>query len=103
MINAAFIIFLWEAQCMGVFDVVATIGASYVLISLYCALSHIERRYHTAWHSSKKHRRNRTRKPYEKPSKTVAILTRRIGPQFNPATKTVGNGKTNRAAVCLYW
>ena len=85
---------------MGVFDVIATIGTSYVLISLYCALSHIERRYHTAWHGSKKHRRNRVRRPYENPSKTVAILARKIGPRLDPAKKTVGNGKTNRAAVC---
>ena len=85
---------------MGVFDAAATIGASYVLISLYCALSHFERQYRTVWHGSKKYRRNRPRKPYEKPSKTVAILARRIGQRFNPAVKTAGNSKTNRAAVC---
>ena len=91
-------IFLWEVQCMGVFDVVATIGASYILISLYCTLSHIERRYHTVWHGPKKHRRNRARKSYEKSSKTVANLTHRIRLQLDPAEKTAGNGKTNRAA-----
>ena len=85
---------------MGVFDAAATIGASYVLISLYCALSHIERRYHTVWHGSTKHRRTRPRKPYEKPSKTAVILAHRIRLRLDPVAKTAGNGKTNRAAVC---
>ena len=85
---------------MGVFDAAAAIGASYVLISLYCALSHIERRYHTVWHGSTKHRRNKTRKPYEKPLKTVVILTHGIRPQLDPARKLVGKSKTNRAAAC---
>ena len=73
MMNAAFIIFLWEARCMGVFDVISMIGTSYVLISLYCAFSHIERRYHTVWHSAKKHRQNRTRMPYKKLSKNCGF------------------------------
>ena len=85
---------------MGVFDVISMIGTSYVLISLYCAFSHIERRYHTVWHGSKKYRRNRTRKPYEKPSKTVAILPHRIRPLLDLTTKSVGNIKMNRAAIC---
>ena len=44
---------------MGAFEAIAMIGTSYVLISLYRALSHIERRYQAVWHGSKKYRRNR--------------------------------------------
>ena len=96
MMNAAFIIFLWEARYMGVFDVIATIGTSYVLISLYYALSHIERRYHTVWHSSKKHRRNRIRMPYQKPSKKLRFWS--VGSGCSSILPQ--NGKTNRAAIC---
>ena len=81
---------------MGVFDVISMIGTSYVLISLYCAFSHIERRYHTVWHSSKKHRQNRTRMPYKKLSKKLWFWHAGSG----CSSILLQNGKTNRAAVC---
>lgn len=94
--NAAFIIFLWEARCMGVFDVISMIGISYVLISLYCAFSYIERRYHTVWHSSKKHRQNRTQMPYKKLSKKLWFWHAGSG----CSSILLQNGKTNRGG-CL--
>lgn len=44
---------------MGAFEAIAMIGTSYVLISLYRALSHIERRYQALWRGSEKYRRSR--------------------------------------------
>ena len=81
---------------MGTFEVIATVGTNYVLISLYCAFSHVERQYRTVWHSSKKHRRNRTRMPYQKFSKKLRFWP--VGP--GRSSILLQNGKTDRAAVC---
>lgn len=56
---------------MGAFEAIAMIGTSYVLISLYRALSHIERRYQAVWHGSKKHRRGRAGSGCTKPAKNL--------------------------------
>lgn len=56
---------------MGAFEAIAMIGTSYVLISLYRVLSHIERRYQAVWRGSKKHRRNRVGKLRAKPTKKL--------------------------------
>ena len=56
---------------MGAFETIAMIGTSYVLISLYRTLSHIERRYQAVWHGSKKYGRNRVGKPCAKPTKNL--------------------------------
>ena len=56
---------------MGAFEAIAMIGTSYVLISLYRALSHIERRYQALWHGSKKWRQNRVGNGCAKPTKNL--------------------------------
>ena len=56
---------------MGAFEAIAMIGTSYVLISLYRALSHIERRYQALWNGSKKRRRNRAGNGCAKPAKNL--------------------------------
>ena len=62
---------------MGAFEAIAMIGTSYVLISLYRALSHIERRYHALWHGSKKYRRNRAGYGCVKPAKNPRVQRRK--------------------------
>ena len=56
---------------MGAFEAIAMIGTSYVLISLYRTLSHIERRYQMVWHGSKKGRRNSAGSGCAKPTKNL--------------------------------
>ena len=63
---------------MGAFEAIAMIGTSYVLISLYRALSHIERRYQALWHGSEKYRRNRAGKLCAKPAKSSRFRRRKI-------------------------
>ena len=62
---------------MGAFEAIAMIGTSYVLISLYRTLSHIELRYHAVWHSSKKRGRNKAGKPCAKPAKNLRFQRRK--------------------------
>ena len=62
---------------MGAFEAIAMIGTSYVLISLYRMLSHIERRYQTVWHGSKKYRRNRGGSDRAKPAKNLRFQRRK--------------------------
>ncbi|MBE7004997.1 MAG: hypothetical protein E7425_12125 [Ruminococcaceae bacterium] len=47
---------------MGAIEAIVTIGTGYVLIALFRALTHIERRYRAAWHASKKARGGRVAK-----------------------------------------
>lgn len=56
---------------MGAFEAIAMIGASYVLISLYRVLSHIERSYQAVWHGSEKYRRSRVGKSRAKLAKSL--------------------------------
>ena len=62
---------------MGAFEAIAMIGTSYVLISLYRALSHIERRYQALWRGSKKRRRNRAGSGCAKPAKNLRFQRRK--------------------------
>ena len=62
---------------MGAIEAIAMIGTSYVLISLYRMLSHIERRYRAVWHGPKKSRQNRVGKPRAKRAKIAAVLARK--------------------------
>ena len=61
---------------MGAFEAIAMIGTSYVLISLYRTLSHIELRYHAVWHSSKT-REKQSRKALRKTGKKPAVSTQK--------------------------
>ena len=43
-----------EARRVGAIEAIVTIGTSFVLISLFRALTHIERRYRAAWGGAEK-------------------------------------------------
>ena len=47
---------------MGAIEAIVMIGTSFVLISLFRALTHIERRYRAAWGGAGKSRGRRTAK-----------------------------------------
>ena len=90
---------------MGAFEAIAMIGTSYVLISLYRALSHIERRYQAVWHGSKKYRRIGCAKPAKKPrlqrrkSANTRRNRQRTGAVFAKKgdTAVLTRGRENRA------
>ena len=47
---------------MGAIEAIVTLGTGYVLIALFCALTHIERRYRAAWGGAEKARGKRLAK-----------------------------------------
>ena len=51
---------------MGAIEAIVTLGTSFMLIALFRALTHIERRYRTAWGGVEKARGRRTAKNGEK-------------------------------------
>ena len=55
-----------EARRMGAIEAIVTIGTSFVLISLFRALTHIERRYRVAWGGAEKAGGKRLAKSGEK-------------------------------------